>query len=84
MKLSDILGGKTVDFTLPSLGAVTPDDGCTCKVDGFGCKGESACTNSAGSSCDEGKNTCSKDACSSDAGSGTTCGSGTCTTKRDG
>jgi hypothetical protein len=89
MSLNDILGGAALDFTLPALGGVVPDDGCSCNVGGSGCDGMSSCTNYAGESCPDGQSTCSENACKSsvDSNSGScdgadTCGSAICDTQR--
>lgn len=62
MELSGILGGAVLDFTLPSLGGVVADDGCSCSA-GSVCEGTSTCTNSAGKYCPTNYKMCSSDAC---------------------
>ena len=68
MKLRDILGGATLDFTLPSLGGVTPDASCQCAV----CSSNEGCSGA----------TCSDCACDSNAGGGASCSGDTCCASR--
>jgi hypothetical protein len=87
MELQDLLGGAALDFTLPSLGGVLPDTGCTCKVGGS-CTGESACTNDSGTYCPTGYSACTGAACESFVQNTAsclkvaTCGGATCTKSR--
>lgn len=86
MQLSDLLGGATVDFTLPSLGGVVPDVYCcTSGAGSSSCVGVSTCKDKAGKKCPQDKSMCANDACEnavsnngSCSPSGLVCGGGAC------
>lgn len=87
MKLSDLLGGASVDFTLPSLGGAVPDTYCcTSGAGGKPCVGVSTCKDDAGKYCPTNSSMCANDACKefvNNYGScvpgGILCGGGACT-----
>jgi len=72
MKLRDILGGATLDFTLPFLGGVVPDISCDHQVCecSSGCYGEEACSGQ----------TCTDGVCISNNNGAGECTTGTCYT----
>ena len=79
MDLKSMLGGEALDFTLPSLGLVVPDDGCSSQC-GVECSGGSTCINDAGADCPSGHDACSESTCTeTTTGS---CGGATCATNR--